>query len=806
MRINRRFLALAMVWIVVAPPALGQQKEADLPKQFGWDLTYESLLKKNNQGPNDWLPQWLKKTRRSFTLKQLASWQGEPIIMSILIESPAFHAGEHSIAWLFRTKDKAYFWAAVDLEDRPEKEPEKTEIDPKLFDEILTAMFSWQQAKPNEQRKKDMPGYMAFLNLYGRDGSRQMLLTLEDFYDWGEGRLSKTLGRIHRVERDRILARFQDATVSTILSSHAWPLIQQASATEKETLLVMIGAKENDAASMKAALERGGGIDYYRKTVADLLQNKDECIRAFAAVWLGLIGDKKSATDLLKLLRSKELPTRNKSLEGVDRGGAALGLGLLGAEEHSAEIAAQLKSPSHHVRSRAALGLGAMKATQFAADVANLIKPGEIKPVDDPAARDEGVLAAVTALAYMGAKEQAQHIAGILTSKESRTPGLKKSAIYALAKLKASEHAKTIGALLDDQLLKGDAAQALALMNAQEFKEKIVSLLGDENPSHRCAGLMALGILRARECEENVAKHLNDATSSVQSCAAWSLVLMESQKHGPKISPELDKSVLDVHAKVGIAAGEFRQVRERALASFEKVTSPRLRAQDEQSRALALNAMKAHGGKELLARYKGVRMKFKGTSFAVMGEGQEKFSGEKFLLFPTRMKSINTYEKLDEVIRVTTEKQFFLRFQGKVMEQKVENAQKVLYLERVVALVDLDDKDYRFAPLGEAKVDGKEAVGIRVSREGHADIKLYFDKGTQLLVKYENRVKYQYGDDPTSMKEHTHETILSDYANIMGIQTARKIVDLQDGKTVCETTITDVTYAETFPDSYFAKP
>jgi hypothetical protein len=231
-----------------------------------------------------------------------------------------------------------------------------------------------------------------------------------------------------------------------------------------------------------------------------------------------------------------------------------------------------------------------------------------------------------------------------------------------------------------------------------------------------------------------------------------------------------------------------------------------VRGQDDESRALALKAVKAHGGKELLSKYKAAQVKIKGD-VDVMGV-QAKFSGEVFFLFPEKMKNVVTIEVNNmniEVVQVFDGKQFFVKAGGNSIELKdakiIEEAKEGMYAEKVASLFDLDEKGYKFAALGEAKVEGKDAVGIRVSREGKRDVNLYFDTKTHLLVKYEFR-----GRDFMGMMEVTQEKILSDYREVMGVQTPRKITVLHDGKKAMDLAITDVTYAETFDDSYFVKP
>src|SRR5260370_18135650 len=73
-------------------------------------------------------------------------------------------------------------------------------------------------------------------------------------------------------------------------------------------------------------------------------------------------------------------------------------------------------------------------------------------------------------------------------------------------------------------------------------------------------------------------------------------------------------------------------------------------------------------------------------------------------------------------------------------EQLAEEREE-LYGKAVAALVPLKDKTYQLAALGESKVEGRDAVGVRVSRKGHRDVSLFFDKGNGLLAKTRTPVK-----------------------------------------------------------------
>jgi hypothetical protein len=145
----------------------------------GWDLTYKSVLERNNVGKSEWIWPWLDRDK-SPAADWIANWEGKPVVSSILIEHPAFHAAEHTTIWLIRTNDEAFYWGLVEGGDQNE-EP----IAPQIYDVIYQKATAWQQFVPKpakELRKGELPGFVGFISHQGPSGSKQMLLTMDDFF------------------------------------------------------------------------------------------------------------------------------------------------------------------------------------------------------------------------------------------------------------------------------------------------------------------------------------------------------------------------------------------------------------------------------------------------------------------------------------------------------------------------------------------------------------------------------------------------------------------------------------------------
>ena len=168
-----RFIAKIITAVILLNVAICAQ-------QPSWDLSYESVLERNNVAKTEWIWPWLKRYK-SPAADWIAGWDGKSIVSSILIEFPAFHAAEHTTIWLIRTGDEAFYWDEVEgRKSRRNEEP----ITPQIYDDIYKQATAWQQLPPksaNELPKDALPGYIGFLSHHGPDGSRQVLLTLDDF-------------------------------------------------------------------------------------------------------------------------------------------------------------------------------------------------------------------------------------------------------------------------------------------------------------------------------------------------------------------------------------------------------------------------------------------------------------------------------------------------------------------------------------------------------------------------------------------------------------------------------------------------
>lgn len=245
----------------------------------------------------------------------------------------------------------------------------------------------------------------------------------------------------------------------------------------------------------------------------------------------------------------------------------------------------------------------------------------------------------------------------------------------------------------------------------------------------------------------------------------------------------------------------------RALAvGFVVAVAAPARADDAaEARALVEKAVKAHGGQDKLDKFRGHVFKFKGK-FHGMGEAID-MTGEVASQGSDKQKVDVEVEaggmKFRFTVVVDGDKGWTrMGDETKEMDKDLlAETREQAYAGWVATLAPLKDKGFTLATTGETKVEKKAALGVKVSKKGHRDIDLYFDKETGLLLKSETRVK-QDGSD----QEVNEETFFEEYKDAQGTKQAQKFSVKRDGKLYLEIEATEITLAEKLDAGTFAKP
>jgi hypothetical protein len=106
---------------------------------------------------------------------------------------------------------------------------------------------------------------------------------------------------------------------------------------------------------------------------------------------------------------------------------------------------------------------------------------------------------------------------------------------------------------------------------------------------------------------------------------------------------------------------------------------------------------------------------------------------------------------------------------------------------------------YKLAPVGEAQVNGKPAVGISVSRDGYKQINLYFDKETGLPAKCETTIMEPGGG------ERKFEFTFTDYKELAGVKHPAKI-EIKTNDDTFTGEMSELKAEEKVEDTLFNKP
>jgi hypothetical protein len=158
---------------------LDVQGEAVPQNTLGWDLTYSSVMQRNNVKNSEFSWLYPEETYESPVASLLKKWDGAPIVASILIEFPIGHGSGHGVLWLARTNMSAFYhFISV---GPPNFRRLKEEINTTEFDDILRTVGTWQQLS-RKSRANSVLGvtYYGFLSVYDGQTSRQILLTMDD--------------------------------------------------------------------------------------------------------------------------------------------------------------------------------------------------------------------------------------------------------------------------------------------------------------------------------------------------------------------------------------------------------------------------------------------------------------------------------------------------------------------------------------------------------------------------------------------------------------------------------------------------
>ena len=122
--------------------------------------------------------------------------------------------------------------------------------------------------------------------------------------------------------------------------------------------------------------------------------------------------------------------------------------------------------------------------------------------------------------------------------------------------------------------------------------------------------------------------------------------------------------------------------------------------------------------------------------------------------------------------------------------------------EQMAPSFEAVERDLSVLPMRDEDVNGKKAVGVKVTHGKHTPVTLYFDKETGLLAKSETKVK----DEFQGWKEVPEEVYFGDYKESGGKKFFGKMKIVRDGKTLIESTLSEQKVADKLDAKLFEKP
>ena len=225
----------------------------------------------------------------------------------------------------------------------------------------------------------------------------------------------------------------------------------------------------------------------------------------------------------------------------------------------------------------------------------------------------------------------------------------------------------------------------------------------------------------------------------------------------------------------------------------------------EEAMAILQKATKAHGLKENSDKKQAYTGKNKGKIY-ISGLELE-FNQQVWVQPPGKFKEQMEMTVMGQAVKVTTV------FNGKEgwikvndMDIKVENElldefKETAHMMSLGQLTGLKDKGLKFSVIGEAQVNGKPAMGVKISKEGKKDIDFYFDKQTGLMAKTERRTV-----DFMTKQEVTEERIVTGYQDIAGRKLPKTVIVNRDGQKLIEAEVIEGRLVDEFGDAEFAQP
>ncbi len=221
----------------------------------------------------------------------------------------------------------------------------------------------------------------------------------------------------------------------------------------------------------------------------------------------------------------------------------------------------------------------------------------------------------------------------------------------------------------------------------------------------------------------------------------------------------------------------------------------------DDPKAVVEKAVKAHGGADLLAKYKGYKAPFRGTVFAMGMEIELK--GEILNLYPDKAKVTGTLTVggMDlPLVQVVNGSKLSMSIGGNALpvpDEQAADAVASMYVQSLTRLTPLVTADYTLKPADGLEVDGKKAVGVLVSHKDKPDVTLHFDAESGVLVRSSRKGRGEDGGEAERV------TVYADYKAAGGVQMPHRTTVTLGGNKSSESAIEKYEMLETVDAGLF---
>lgn len=223
-------------------------------------------------------------------------------------------------------------------------------------------------------------------------------------------------------------------------------------------------------------------------------------------------------------------------------------------------------------------------------------------------------------------------------------------------------------------------------------------------------------------------------------------------------------------------------------------------------------AIQALGGEANLSRYQATSFKVKGIGHFRELDHPAPYTREVTFQWPDQFRLKMKTEFGGFMVLLNHDKALmeFAQVLITLPKPRTSEIREDVYTLWVATLLPLKDvQRFTLTSVGEEKVKGRPAVGVKIASKGHRDVKLFFDKESGLPVKQESHFKETIRgarNDLSGTFEGTQEVFFKDYLDADGVKLPKKVEVKRDGKPFVEEEFFDWKGFAKLDDKVFTEP